>query len=83
MRDKDPPWFNKKIKSLIQKITLLLEIFRENRNNIEMITCLNNLNGSLVLSTDTARQDYYSKIVEKLQNTQRRSKHTGLYSKSF
>ena len=72
--DKDPPWFNKRIKSLIQEGTLLLEKFRNNRNNVEIITCLNNLNDRLALLIDTAKQNYYSKIVEKLQNTQRSSK---------
>ena len=39
-----------------------------------MISCLNNLNDRLVLSINTAKQSYCSKIVEKLQNTQRSSK---------
>ena len=72
--DKDPPWFNKRIKSLIQEGTLLLETFLNNRNNVEIITSLNNLSGRLALLINTARQSYYSKIVEKLQNTQRSSK---------
>ena len=72
--DKDPPWFNKRIKSLIQEGALLLETFRKNRNNVEIITCLNNLNDRLALLINTAKQNFYSKIVEKLQNTQRSSK---------
>ena len=46
--DKDPPWFSKRIKSLIQGGTLSLETFRKNRNNVEMVTCLN-----------TAKQNYH------------------------
>ena len=38
--DKDPPWFNKIIKSLIQEGALLLETFRKNRNSVEIITSL-------------------------------------------
>ena len=72
--DKDPPWFNERIKSLIQEGALLLETFRKNRNNVEIITCLNNLNDRLALLINTAKQHFYSKIVEKLQNTQRSSK---------
>ena len=72
--DKDPPWFNKRIKSLIQEGALLLETFRKNRNNVEIITCLNNFNDRLALLINTAKQNFYSKIVEKLQNTQRSSK---------
>ena len=68
--DKDPPRYNKRIKSLIQEGTLLLETFRKNRNNVEIVTCPNNLNGPLALSINTTKQDYYSKIVEKLQNFQ-------------
>ena len=72
--DKFPPWINKRIKSLIQEGTLLLETFRNNRNNVEMITCLHNLNERLALLINTAKQNYYAKIVEKLQNTKRSSK---------
>ena len=72
--DKDPPWFNKRIKSLIEEGTLLLETFRNNRNNVEIITCVNNLNDRLALLMNTAMQNYYSNMAEKLQNTQRSSK---------
>ena len=58
--DKDPPWFNKTIKYLIQEGTSLLETFRKNRNNVEMITCLNNLNDRLALLINTVKQNYYS-----------------------
>ena len=72
--DKDPPWFNKRIKSLIQEVTVLLEAFQTNRNNLKMITCLNIPNYPLALLINTSKQSYYSKIVEKLENTQRSSK---------
>ena len=72
--DKDPPWFNKRIKSLIQEGTLLLETFQKKRKNVEMINCLNNLNYRLAVLINTAKQNYYSKVVKKLQNTQRSSK---------
>ena len=39
-----------------------------------MITCLNNLSDHLALLINTAKQNYYSKVVEKLKNTQRSSK---------
>ena len=61
--------FNKRIKSLIQDGILLFETSKKNRNNVEIITCLNNLNGSLALLINATKQNYYSKIVEKLQNT--------------
>ena len=72
--DMDPPWFNKRINYLIQEGTLLLETFRNNRNNVEIITCINNLKDRLALLINTAKQNYYSTIVEKLQKTQRSSK---------
>ena len=72
--DKDPPWYNERIKSLMQEGTLFPETFRKNRNNVEIITCLNNLNDRLALLVNTAKQNYYSQIVEKLQNTQGSSK---------
>ena len=72
--DKDLPWFNKRIVYLIQEGTSLLVTFRKNRNNIEIITCLNNRNDGLALLINTAKQNYNSQIVEKFQNTQRSSK---------
>ena len=72
--DKDLPWFDERIKSLIQEGALLLGTFRKNRNNVEIITCLNNFNNRLALLINTAKQNFYSKIAEKLQNTLRSSK---------
>ena len=48
-----------------------------------MITGLKNLNDRLVLFINTAKQNYYFKILEKLQSTERSSKTTCLYLKSF
>ena len=72
--NKDSSWFSKRIKSLIQEGALSLETFRKNRHNVEIITCLSKLNNRLALLISTAKQNFYSKIVEKLQNTQRSSK---------
>ena len=52
---------------------LLLETFQKNRKNVEIITCLNNLNDRLAVLINTAKRNYYSNIVKKLQNTQRSS----------
>ena len=35
--DKDPPKFNKRIKFLMQKDTLLLNFSKKNRSNVEII----------------------------------------------
>ena len=59
--DKDPPWYKKTIKSLIQEGTLLPETFEKKRNNVEMITCLNNLNDRFALLINAAKQNYCSK----------------------
>ena len=56
--DKDPPWLNKRIKYLIQEGTSLLETFRKNRNNVVLITCLNNHNDMMALLINTAKQNY-------------------------
>ena len=69
--DKDSSWFKKIMRSLNQEGTLLLETCRKNRNNIAMITCLNNLNDYLALLITTAKQNCYSKSLEKLQNTEK------------
>ena len=41
--NKNPPWFNKNTVFNSRRY-VILETFRKNRNNVEMITCLNNLN---------------------------------------
>ena len=64
-------WFNKRIKSLILEGTLLLETFRKKKSNVEIISCFNKHNDRLVLLINTPKQNYYSKIVEQLQNTQK------------
>ena len=64
-------WFNKRLKSLILEGTLLLETSRKNKSNVEMISCFDKHNDRLVLLIKTPKQNYYSKIVEKLQNTQK------------
>ena len=58
----------------MQEGTLFPETFRKNRNNVEIITCLNNLNDCFTLLINTAKQNYYSKIIGKLQNSHRSSK---------
>ena len=55
--DNDPPWFNKRIKFLIQEGTLLVETFRNNRNNVEKITCPNNLNDRLTSLINTEKEN--------------------------
>ena len=47
----------------MQEGTLFPETFRKNRNNVEIITCLNNLNDCFTLLINTAKQNYYSKII--------------------
>ena len=56
------PRFNKRIKSLIQEGASLLETFRKNRNNVEIITCLNNFNDRLAFLMNTAKQTFYLKL---------------------
>ena len=56
----------KRIKTLIQEGTLLLETFRKNRNNVEIIACLNNLDDRWALLINTPKQNFYCKILEKL-----------------
>ena len=34
--DKDPPWFNKKIRALIQEKTVRFKYYRNNSNNIDL-----------------------------------------------
>ena len=38
--DKYPPWFNKRIKTLIQEKNAMYKIYRHNKYNADLIYCL-------------------------------------------
>ena len=65
---KDPPWFNKKIRALIQEKNVAF------KNYIAWKCCLKYLRTSLNASIEVAKEKYYHNTVNKLMNTQKNSK---------
>ena len=65
MSDKDPPWINSKIKSLIKHKT---EFFKNyyNPNNSASIRHLEQMQDSLQRNIEISKQKYYSKLSSKL-----------------
>ena len=51
--DKDPPWCNSKIKSLLQEKNKIYKNFRKDRNNIQLLRKLEHLQNRLILLNTT------------------------------
>ena len=76
--DKDPPWFNKKIRALIQEKNVAFKNYRNNSSNIDFKCRLKCLQACQNASTEVAKETYYHNIVNKLINTQKNSTPTVL-----
>ena len=71
---KDPPWFNKKIRALIQEKNVAFKNYRNNRGNIDLKCRLKYLQTCLNASIEVAKEKYYRNTVNKLMNTQKNYK---------
>ena len=72
--DKDSPWFNKKVRALIQEKNVALKNYRNNSSNIPLKCHLKYLQTCLNASIEVAKEKYYQNTVNKLMNTQKNSK---------
>ena len=72
--DKDPPWFNKKIKGIIQEKNNAFKVYRNNSSNIVLKTRLRSLQVRLNSSIECAKEKFYNKIANKLNDTQKNTK---------
>ena len=72
--DKDSPWFNKKIRALIQDKKFTFKNYRHNSSNIALKCCLKYLQTCMNASIEVAKEKYDT--LNKLMNTQ---KNSGLY----
>ena len=68
---KDPPWFNKKIRALIQEKNVAFKNYRNNKGNIDLKCRLKYLQTCLNASIEVAKEKYYHNTVNKLMNTQK------------
>ena len=81
--DKDPPWFNTKIKSLLQEKNIIYKNFRKDCNNTQLLRKLEHLQNRLNNSIDSSKHNYYLRMANKLNNIQKSSKAYWSISKSF
>ena len=77
--DRDPPWFDNKIKSLIHEKNITFKRFRSDRQNSYLRRQLNCLQDCLNDSIEASKQKYYSRMTNKLTNAKKVQKLTGRY----
>ena len=81
--DKDPPWSNTKIKSLLQEKNKIYKNFRKDRNNTQLLRKLEHLQNRLNNSIDFSKHNYYLRMANKLNSIQKSSKAYWSLLKSF
>ena len=81
--DKDPPWFNNKIKMLIQAKNAAFNSFRKNSGNFDLKRHLESLHERLNASIESSKQKYFYRIANKLNNTKNNSKSYWSLLKNF
>ena len=72
--DKDPPWFNSRIKSLIENKNKIRKSYQRFKSNSQLLSKLNLLQEQLYFLINKSKQNYYSRVASKLTNVQRNSK---------
>ena len=63
--DKDPPWFNSRIKSLLQDKNKLYQDFRRSNTNAQLLNKLNHLQERLNFLINRSKQNYYARMTKK------------------
>ena len=81
--DKDPPWFNRTIKSLIKEKKDTFNKYRKNKNNIQLLQHLRILQEKLNSFIGVSKQNYYSRMSAKLTKFHKSSKAYWSFLKTF
>ena len=81
--DKDPPWFSKKLRKLINKKMYAFNRYRYNSSNLELKQHLKFLPESLNPSIESSKQSYYSRIANKFNNKQNKCRSYWSFSVFF
>ena len=81
--DKDPPWFNNRIKNLIKEKNATYKIFRHNKDNPDLIYHLKFLHERLSTTVESSKGRYYARITNRLNHTQKSSKTYWCLLKTF
>ena len=77
--DKDPPWFNNRIKTLIKDI----RFFCHNKDNPDLIYRLKFLQERLSYAIESSKEMYFARIANRLRNTKKSSKSYWSFLKIF
>ena len=77
--DKNPPWFNNKIKTLIQSKNAAFNSFRKNSGNSELKRHVVSLQERIKASIESCKQKYYYQIANRLNNAHKTAKVIGRY----
>ena len=72
--NKDPSWFNSRIKPLIENKNKIHKNYQRFKSNNQLLSKLNLLQEQLHLLINKSKQNYYSRMASKLTNVQRNSK---------
>ena len=72
--DKDPPWFNSRIKSLLQDKNKLYKGFQRSNTIAQLLNKLNHLQEQLNFLINKSKQNYYARITKKLTNVSKNCK---------
>ena len=81
--DKDPPWFNKNIKSLIDKKNKAWKLYIRSNKNDSFFEKFTSLQIQLSYLIETRKQNYYFCLTEKLQDQNTSSKAYWSLLKTF
>ena len=81
--DKDSPWFNNRIKTLIQEKNATYKIYRHTKDNPDLIYRLQFLQERLSTSIESSKERYYARIANRLNSTQKRTKTYWSLLKNF
>ena len=64
--DKDPPWITNNIKQLIKEKEIMFNFFLENPLNDLLRQSVNQIQESIIIELENAKQNYYEKLSQKL-----------------
>ena len=66
--DRDPPWINKTVKTLIEKKSKAYQLYKQNKQNIALFEKFQSLLIQLNDLIEHRKQSYYSRLVDKLRD---------------
>ena len=81
--DKNPSWFNNKIKFLLQEKSKIYKNFSKNCNNTQLLRKLEHLQNRFINSIDYSKRNCYLRMANKLNSIQKSSKAYWSHLKSF